>query len=592
MGIIKKGKIFGNLPTNDAFTVHYPAYPSSIERAIETLGGLQSIAKARSSQSNKLELHFRPEDPYSHPAFGELQACNKFLLRISKNRIKDAQDADLQNRPVGTSSADAVTINHQDVYSELTETKQLVGRPGNQFLASHTEAENQVPDEKEHLSADIVARIPEAYHFNGMADYQHVLAVHADVARRKKRNWAEFEKGGLMDVDQEDLMILLPPLFSLKDVPERIVLKPSATNILKRNQEKVVQYRWEMDIEPSLALDFSIKEIPKKVNWDKHIPQGSEQWEWQKTVCELFDEHPIWVKDSLCERLLDKGLGIGSNMLRRLLFRAAYYFSNGPFLRFWIRKGYDPRKDPESRIYQRTDFRVPEPLRSFGEESGCKPRWEELCNFRVFPYKCQTSFQLFELADEYIQEEIRKPPAQATCTCTTGWFSSIVLDTLRLRVAVRFLSVYPKAGAQTFLKSKSSHFEKSKRICMLPEDSKLKGQQAEREVEENQEKEPNDEGDDQEEEDEEDDNKDDNIEENLDAYEALDLDRQGGDFSIQEPSYTDQENISRTYLQDLFGSFRFNGAEQDELREANDSDGEYQIYEQYSDGNYSDDNEY
>ncbi|GMP28711.1 hypothetical protein CsSME_00004145 [Camellia sinensis var. sinensis] len=29
--------------------------------------------QARSLQSNKLELHFRPEDPYSHPAFGELQ---------------------------------------------------------------------------------------------------------------------------------------------------------------------------------------------------------------------------------------------------------------------------------------------------------------------------------------------------------------------------------------------------------------------------------------------------------------------------------------------------------------------------------------
>lgn len=27
----------------------------------------------------------------------------------------------------------------------------------------------------------------------GMADYQHVLAVHADVARRKKRNWDEVE---------------------------------------------------------------------------------------------------------------------------------------------------------------------------------------------------------------------------------------------------------------------------------------------------------------------------------------------------------------------------------------------------------------
>lgn len=27
----------------------------------------------------------------------------------------------------------------------------------------------------------------------GMVDYQHVLSVHADVARRKKRNWADME---------------------------------------------------------------------------------------------------------------------------------------------------------------------------------------------------------------------------------------------------------------------------------------------------------------------------------------------------------------------------------------------------------------
>lgn len=27
-----------------------------------------------------------------------------------------------------------------------------------------------------------------------MADYQHVVAVHADVARRKKRNWTEVEE--------------------------------------------------------------------------------------------------------------------------------------------------------------------------------------------------------------------------------------------------------------------------------------------------------------------------------------------------------------------------------------------------------------
>lgn len=44
----------------------------------------------------------------------------------------------------------------------------------------------------------------------------------------------------------------------------------------------------------------------------------------------------------------------------------------------------------------------------------------------------------------------------------TGWFSSQVLDILRLRVAQRFLSIYPDGGAQSLLKSVTNRFEKLK----------------------------------------------------------------------------------------------------------------------------------
>ncbi|KAF2298248.1 hypothetical protein GH714_020859 [Hevea brasiliensis] len=136
-------------------------------------------------------------------------------------------------------------------------------------------------------------------------------------------------------------------------------------------------------------------------------------------VSDLFEERPIWPKDALTDRLLDKNLKFTHQTLRRLLLAVAYYFSGGPFLRFWIRKGYDPRKDPESRIYQRIDFRVPPSLRSYSDANaanGLKQKWEDLCKFQVFPYKCQTSLQLSELDDDYIQQEIRKPPKQTTCT--------------------------------------------------------------------------------------------------------------------------------------------------------------------------------
>ena len=45
-----------------------------------------------------------------------------------------------------------------------------------------------------------------------------------------------------------------------------------------------------------------------------------------------------------------------------------------------------------------------------------KHRWKDICAFRVFPYKFQTSLQFFDLVDDYIQSEINKPPFRPTCT--------------------------------------------------------------------------------------------------------------------------------------------------------------------------------
>jgi len=47
MGIIENGTISGNLPSKEAFVVHYPGYPSSISRAVETLGGIQGITTVK-----------------------------------------------------------------------------------------------------------------------------------------------------------------------------------------------------------------------------------------------------------------------------------------------------------------------------------------------------------------------------------------------------------------------------------------------------------------------------------------------------------------------------------------------------------------
>ncbi|MCI48756.1 general transcription factor 3C polypeptide 5-like [Trifolium medium] len=45
MGLIKDGTISGVLPEPQGFLVHYPGYPSSSARAVDTLGGTQGILK-------------------------------------------------------------------------------------------------------------------------------------------------------------------------------------------------------------------------------------------------------------------------------------------------------------------------------------------------------------------------------------------------------------------------------------------------------------------------------------------------------------------------------------------------------------------
>ncbi|XP_057767251.1 uncharacterized protein LOC130987660 [Salvia miltiorrhiza] len=597
MGVIEDGSISGVLPSGgEAFVVHYPGYPSSTDRAIETLGGMQQILKVRAEKSNKLELYFRPEDPYSHPASGELQPCTKFLLKISKKKVNDLINVIDRS---GHASANPVHLNEDILISQSTEATENIVKPNCESVLPSSEAKQQISNgPQEQLSADIVARVSEEYHFNGMVDYQHVLAVHADATRRKKRNLAdiepESENADPVNVDRDDLMILVPPLFSLKDRPQKIILKPSGDLSLKKKQDTVVQKRSELEIDQCLAIDFNIKEIPKKVDWEKSIARESDLWQWQTIVCELFEERPLWVKYSLAERLFDRGVNVPDRVLKRLLFLAAYYFSNGPFMRFWIRKGYDPRKDPESRIYQRTDFRVPPPIRSYCDTnlvSGLKCRWKDICEFRVFPRKAQLSLQLFELSDDYIQQEIRKPASHENCTLQTGWFTSQMLDILRLRVAQRFLSVYPEGGAQSLLRSVTNRFEKLKILHLTMKDKKAK--QADKEVLETEDKETNDEAEVEAEvevedkEDEEDEMEDENLGEDVDIDEALDMVDPERDFSLPD-TYIENDNISKEYLQDLFGSFPFGSAGGSEMHD-DPYDEEYQIYDQDSDDDFSND---
>lgn len=635
MGVVEDGSVSGVIPDTTYFAVNYPGYPSSISRAIETLGGTDGIAKARSSDTNYIELRFRPEDPYSHPAFGELRHSNYLLLRISKS--KNRQDTSAPGSKTTFSScetngmsidggADTPTLGSETFVPESSKKQATLE------IEEMESSQIEMPTSEE-LRADLVARVDHAYTFDGMVDYQYVLAAHADSARKKKKKRIDprFDKGSLIDIEQDDLMMLIPPLFSLKDIPEQLVLRPSNIVKAKQKQEKIMQQQWEMDITPCFGLDFKIEEVPQKINWENKLVKDSNDWILQTAISKLFEERPIWPKRTLQDRLADDGLKLTYDQLKRLLFRTAHYFGCGPYRTLWIRNGYDARKDPESRIYQRIDFRIPKSLRDCeyaNSKEDEKISWKDICAFKVVPHKKFSSLQLYDLQDEYIQEQIRRPPERTTCRQSTGWFSRTTFDNLRLHVRVRFLSLLPGEAAKALVQSETRILERYKRrsgvegtrydsdsdgvenvdkgsvsagtsnlthskdhespphhdggdptselSCKMPKSADT--------IEEEDDDEK-DEGDDDEAEEEEEEE-----EEEMEDYEYPPLEGQRLESaSPRKDSYMDvQDSIPRNYLQQLLGKFPFAATNEEDPTQSKFggsdlSDGEYAIHEQDSD---------
>ena len=58
MGVIKEGRVTGVVPSREAFAVHYPGYPCSISRAVDTLGGLQGLLKVLSFSSTITQQNY------------------------------------------------------------------------------------------------------------------------------------------------------------------------------------------------------------------------------------------------------------------------------------------------------------------------------------------------------------------------------------------------------------------------------------------------------------------------------------------------------------------------------------------------------
>ena len=68
--------------------IEYPGYVKSVEKMLQTLGGEEHLSNTYFNTKRRIEIHFRPDDPYCHSVCGDLQSSRAVILKIKRKRKK------------------------------------------------------------------------------------------------------------------------------------------------------------------------------------------------------------------------------------------------------------------------------------------------------------------------------------------------------------------------------------------------------------------------------------------------------------------------------------------------------------------------
>ena len=73
---------------NKLVGIEYPGYVEDVNKMLQTIGGEEAVTQTNDGNPTRLELCYRPEDPYCHPMCGDSFPTSNLLLRVKKKRKK------------------------------------------------------------------------------------------------------------------------------------------------------------------------------------------------------------------------------------------------------------------------------------------------------------------------------------------------------------------------------------------------------------------------------------------------------------------------------------------------------------------------
>ncbi|XP_043790065.1 general transcription factor 3C polypeptide 5 isoform X2 [Apis laboriosa] len=421
--------------------VKYPGNVINPDRAIETLGGLQSISTAVNTPNRRLELRFRPDDIYCKPTCADRHKTNGFLLRvkIKKSRIKKLEEDEAKQKKKQLTN-NFMTDDNKNTENNVD--KMNLSEIQNAFQCNDKDQQDQVMikliDQVQSCSFNILddaGPSHENLYCENIKELEDLSLDTNDVNLSKcKKNIAPtFDRNKYEDLS-EDKDYELPklqilgrvetefkftnlcdfqylPITQSKEDPKKLeciydkiypsnmphyswlkndvpyFLPPAAFSRMDTVQQYIP--KTEVNSSPEKTrkrragflnfVDFSTAEVPSKP------PAGIETAMKVKfiqnihfeQIRQIFEERPIWSKNAIMYKTK-----FSSQQLKILLPAVSYYFVNGPWKILWVKLGYDPRKDISARIYQILDYRV-RAMHGLTSTVKCKRNYSEY----TLPYK-------------------------------------------------------------------------------------------------------------------------------------------------------------------------------------------------------------
>ncbi|CAN9504823.1 unnamed protein product [Ophioblennius macclurei] len=284
--------------------VEYPAVLGSVHAMLASLGGEQAVTKTFANPNRRLELRFRPQDPFCHPACGNRFPTSNLLLRVRRQVRKNNPDA----------------------------------------------AEIQM---------DILGIIATTYKFQGMADFQY-LAVHSE----GQKNTSLYDKIILRKSENQEFFeqpvahFLPPAIFSRLDTPvDYFYRRDVQQNHMAINKSFICVNRAHRP-NNAIFVAYTDATVPSesleaaRTKWARVCLKDHDRKAEEK-LKSMFESRPIWSRNGV-----KANVNLHPDKMKLLLPVYAYYMVTGPWRSLWVKLGYDPRKSPESKKYQMLDFRM------------------------------------------------------------------------------------------------------------------------------------------------------------------------------------------------------------------------------------------